>query len=142
MSKFTPPPIIELEVMQLPHARGLPLPSYPHELAGGLDLVAAIAPGWPPITIAPGERAAIPTGLVIAMPPGVGAQIRPRTGLALRHGITVLNTPGTVDVDYRGEVQVVLVNFGKEPVTIERGARIAQLVLTPVLHAVVRKVSQ
>src|SRR4051794_23276585 len=116
--------------MRLPHAGDLPLPAYQSEFAAGLDLVAAV-PADAPVIIAPGGRAAIPTGLAMAMPPGIEGQIRPRSGLALRHGITVLNSPGTIDSDYRGEVQVILVNFGAEPFAVRRGMRIAQLVVAP-----------
>ena len=126
--------------MRLPHARDLPLPAYQSELAAGIDLVAAV-PSDAPVTIAPGERAAIPTGIAVALPAGVEGQIRPRSGLALRHGITVLNSPGTVDADYRGEVQVILVNLGAEPFAVERGARIAQLIVTAVLHASICEVA-
>jgi dUTP pyrophosphatase len=126
--------------MRLPHARDLPLPAYQSELAAGIDLVAAV-PSDAPVTIAPGERAAIPTGIAVALPAGVEGQIRPRSGLALRHGITVLNSPGTVDADYRGEVQVILVNLGGQPFVVERGARIAQLVVTAILHASICEVA-
>jgi dUTP pyrophosphatase len=126
--------------MRLPHGRDLPLPSYHSALAAGIDLMAAV-PADAPVTLAPGERAAIPTGLAIALPAGFEAQIRPRSGLALRHGITVLNAPGTVDADYRGEVQVILVNLGREPFRIERGARIAQMVLSATLQATVCEVA-
>jgi dUTP pyrophosphatase len=122
--------------MRLPHGRDLPLPSYHSALASGIDLMAAV-PADAPVILAPGERAAIPTGLAIALPAGIEAQIRPRSGVALRHGVTVLNAPGTVDADYRGEVQVILVNLGSEPFRIERGARIAQMVLAPVLQATI-----
>jgi dUTP pyrophosphatase len=121
----------DLRVVQLPHAAGLPLPAYATAGAAGLDLVAAL-PEDAPLTLAPGARAAVPTGLVIALPPGHEGQVRPRSGLALRHGLTVLNAPGTIDEDYRGEVQVLLVNLGAEPVTLRRGERIAQLVVAPV----------
>ena len=127
---------VQLQVMRLPHASDLPLPSYHSVLASGIDLMAAV-PADAPVTLAPGERAAIPTGLAIALPAGVEAQIRPRSGLALRHGITVLNAPGTVDADYRGEVQVILVNLGTEPFKVERGTRIAQMVLAPALQATI-----
>jgi dUTP pyrophosphatase len=127
---------IEVRVMRLPHAAGLPLPTYQSELAAGLDLVAAI-PADRPVTIAPGERASIPTGIAVALPAGVEGQIRPRSGLALRHGITVLNAPGTVDADFRGELQAILVNFGQVPFTIERGERIAQLVLAATIRATI-----
>jgi dUTP pyrophosphatase len=132
---------VQLRVVRLPHASDLPLPSYHSVLASGIDLMAAV-PADAPVTLAPGERAAIPTGLAIALPAGVEAQIRPRSGLALRHGITVLNAPGTVDADYRGEVQVILVNLGREPFRIERGARIAQMVLAPALQATICEVAR
>jgi dUTP pyrophosphatase len=125
--------------MRLPHGRDLPLPAYQSELAAGIDLVAAVA-AEAPVTIAPGQRVAIPTGIAIALPPEVEGQIRPRSGLALRHGVTVLNSPGTVDADYRGEVHVILVNLGTEPFTVERGTRIAQLVLAARLQAAVCEV--
>jgi len=131
---------IQVRMMRLPHAADLPLPTYQSEHAAGLDLVAAV-PADAPVIIAPGERATIPTGVAIALPPGSEGQIRPRSGLALRHGITVLNSPGTVDADYRGELHVILVNFGRDSFTIERGARIAQLVLAATLQAVICEVA-
>lgn len=120
---------VRVRVRRLPHADGLPLPTYATAGAAGADLHAAVEGG---ITIAPGARAAVPTGLVLEIPVGVEGQVRPRSGLARRHGLTVLNSPGTVDADYRGEVQVLLVNLGAEPVTVRRGDRIAQLVIAPV----------
>jgi dUTP pyrophosphatase len=131
---------IELRVMRLPHGADLPLPAYQSAHAAGLDLVAAV-PAGAPVIIAPGGRAAIPTGLAIALPPGIEGQIRPRSGLALRHGITVLNSPGTLDPDYRGEVHVILANFGQEPFPVARGARIAQLVVSATVQATLREVS-
>jgi dUTP pyrophosphatase len=131
---------IQVRMMRLPHAADLPLPTYQSEHAAGLDLVAAV-PADAPVIIAPGERATIPTGIAISLPPGSEGQIRPRSGLALRHGITVLNSPGTVDADYRGELHVILVNFGHDSFTIERGARIAQLVLAATLQAVICEVA-
>lgn len=131
---------IEVQIMRLPHAADLPLPAYQSEHAAGLDLVAAV-PAGAPLILAPGQRAAIPTGIVIAIPPGAEGQIRPRSGLALRHGVTVLNSPGTVDADYRGEVHVILANFGADPFQVERGARIAQLVLAATLQAVICEVA-
>jgi dUTP pyrophosphatase len=125
---------IEVRIMRLPHAADLPLPAYQSEQAAGLDLLAAV-PADQPVSIAPGKWAAIPTGLALALPPGTEAQVRPRSGLATRHGVTVLNTPGTIDADYRGEIQVLLVNFGSESFSVTRGSRIAQLVIAPVLHA-------
>jgi dUTP pyrophosphatase len=113
----------------------VPPPRYQTEGAAGMDLHAAIAA---PLTLAPGERALVPTGWAVAIPPGFEGQVRPRSGLALRHGVTVLNAPGTVDADYRGEIKVVLVNHGQAPFLIERGDRIAQLVICPVAHAELR----
>jgi dUTP pyrophosphatase len=120
--------------MRLPHAADLPLPAYQSALAAGLDLIAAV-PADAPVEIAPGSRAMIATGIAIALPPGSEGQIRPRSGLAIRHGITVLNAPGTIDPDYRGELQVILVNLGAESFVIRRGMRIAQLVISPIQHA-------
>jgi dUTP pyrophosphatase len=125
---------IEVRVIRLPHAADLPLPAYQSAHAAGLDLLAAV-PADAPVSIAPGKWAAIPTGLVLALPPGTEAQVRPRSGLAARHGVTVLNAPGTIDADYRGEIQILLVNFGSESFSVTRGSRIAQLVIAPVLHA-------
>ena len=124
---------IEVRVMRLPHVRDLPLPHYQSALAAGLDLLAAVADDSP-VTIVPGSRAAIPTGIAIALPPGSEGQIRPRSGLAARHGVTVLNAPGTIDPDYRGELQVILVNIGADSFVIRRGMRIAQLVIAPIQH--------
>jgi dUTP pyrophosphatase len=121
----------EVAVTRLPHGAGLPLPAYQSALAAGLDLYAAVAADAP-VIIAPGCWTAIPTGIALALPPGTEGQVRPRSGLAARHGVTVLNAPGTVDADYRGEVQVLLINHGREPFTVERGARVAQLVVAPV----------
>ena len=125
---------ITVRVMRLPHGADLPLPAYQSELAAGLDLLAAV-PADAPVPLVPGARALIPTGLALALPAGCEAQVRPRSGLAARNGIGVLNAPGTIDADYRGEVQVLLVNFGEECVSITRGMRIAQLVVAPILHA-------
>jgi len=122
---------IEIRIMRLPHAAELPLPSYQSELAAGLDLVAAL-PAGSSVEIAPGARAMIPTGIAIELPRGSEGQIRPRSGLAIRDGITVLNAPGTIDADYRGEVQVILINHGSERFLIRRGMRIAQLVIARV----------
>ena len=118
-----------LPVKVLPHGEGLPLPAYETAGAAGMDLRAALSE---PLTLAPGARAAVPTGLCMAVPLGLEAQVRARSGLAFRHGLAVLNAPGTIDADYRGEVKVLLVNLGQEPFTIERGMRIAQLVLAAV----------
>ena len=123
---------IAIRVQRLPHGDGLPLPSYATAGAAGMDLFAAIAA---PVTIQPGGRALIPTGLAIALPSGYELQIRPRSGLALRHGIVLPNSPGTIDEDYRGELQVIILNAGDALYTVERGARIAQAVLAPVVRA-------
>jgi dUTP pyrophosphatase len=125
---------IDVRVQRLPHGEGLPLPAYQSEYAAGLDLSAAV-PADAPLTLAPGARALIPTGIAIALPPGTEAQVRPRSGLAVKHGLTVLNAPGTIDADYRGELQVLLVNLGAQPVAISRGMRIAQLVIATVARA-------
>jgi dUTP pyrophosphatase len=129
-----------LEVMQLPHGADLPLPAYQSAEAAGLDLMAAVALDAP-ITIAPGQRVLVPTGLAIALPAGTEGQVRPRSGLAARHGVTVLNAPGTIDADYRGEIQVILVNFGRESFTVSRGMRIAQLIIAPVLRVTIRAIA-
>ncbi len=130
---------IGIQITRLPHGKDLPLPSYQSALAAGLDLLAAV-PQDKPLTIAPGARAMVPTGLAIALPPGHEAQIRPRSGLAAKHGLTVLNAPGTIDADYRGEIQVLLINHGAEPVAITRGMRIAQLIVAPVTRAQLHEV--
>jgi dUTP diphosphatase len=119
--------------MRLEHAEGLPAPSYASEGAAGLDLMAAL-PEIEPVVIAPKSWAAIPTGLVFEIPRGLQGEVRPRSGLALRHAVTVLNAPGTIDSDYRGEVRVVLVNLGPEPFTVTRGMRVAQLLFVPVVR--------
>ncbi len=129
----------EVAVRRLPHAEGLPLPAYETAHAAGMDLRAAVAEDAP-ITLHPGDRHAVPTGLTMAIPPGFEGQVRPRSGLALRQGITTLNAPGTVDADYRGEVMVILINHGPEAVTIRRGDRIAQLLISPVAQATWREV--
>ncbi len=123
---------VKIYVQRLPHAAGLTLPAGMSEGAAGLDLQAAVAGE---VVLAPGERRLVPTGFAIALPEGFEAQVRPRSGLALKHGLTVLNSPGTVDSDYRGEVGVILVNLGREPVTISRGMRVAQLVVQRVHRA-------
>jgi len=123
---------VAVSVQRLPHAVGLPLPGYATVGSAGADVVAAVESQ---VAILPGERHAIPTGLVLAVPPGFEVQVRPRSGLALRHGLTVANAPGTIDSDYRGEVKVILVNLGAEAVTVRRGDRIAQLVVAPVSRA-------
>lgn len=128
-----------IEVVRLSHAEGLPLPGYATPGAAGMDLLAAVTA---PLTILPGGRALVPTGLCIALPPGHELQVRPRSGLALKHGILVANSPGTIDEDYRGEVQVIVLNAGTEAFTVERGMRIAQAVLAPVVKAAWREVSE
>jgi len=125
---------VALEFQLLPHAEGLPLPAYHSAEAAGLDLLAAV-PEDQPLTLAPGKYALVPTGLVIALRSGFEAQVRPRSGLAAKHGVTVLNSPGTIDADYRGEVRVILINHGDTPFVIRRGERIAQMVLAPVVRA-------
>ena len=132
---------IEVQILQLPHAADLPLPAYQSASASGLDLLAAI-PAAEPVSIAPGRFAAIPTGITIALPAGLEGQVRPRSGLAARHGITVLNTPGTIDADYRGEIAVILINHGAESFSVTRGMRIAQLVISPIAYAQLRKVEK
>jgi dUTP pyrophosphatase len=127
----------EIQVARLPHAEGLPLPSYATSGAAGMDLLAAVRE---PMVIPPGGRALVPTGLCIALPPGHELQVRPRSGLALKNGIVLPNSPGTIDEDYRGEVQVIVLNAGAEPFTVERGMRIAQAVLAPVTRASWREV--
>ena len=129
--------MIEVELRRLPHGDGLPAPAYATAGAVGLDVVAAET-----LTLAPGERHAVATGFAIAIPEGYEVQVRPRSGLALKHGITCLNTPGTIDHDYRGEVKVILANLGSEPFAIRRGERIAQLVPAPVLKAEFTEVAE
>jgi dUTP pyrophosphatase len=125
---------VTLRVKRLPHGEGLPLPSYQSKEAAGLDVVAGVPEGAA-IAIPPGARALIPTGFALELPRGYEAQVRPRSGLALKHGVTLLNSPGTIDSDYRGELMVILINHGDEPFLVRRGERIAQLVIAPVSHA-------
>ena len=125
---------IKVDIRQLPHGAGLPLPAYQSAHAAGLDLLAAV-PETAPLVLAPGKHAMVPTALAIALPEGFEAQLRPRSGLAAKHRVTVLNSPGTIDADYRGEIQVILINHGAEPFTIRRGERIAQMVIAPVAQA-------
>jgi dUTP pyrophosphatase len=125
---------VRIEIRQLPHGEGLALPAYQSEHAAGLDLLAAV-PEASPMILSPGHRALVPTGLTIALPSGFEAQIRPRSGLASKHGVTVLNSPGTVDADYRGEIGVLLINHGDTPFQIRRGERIAQMVIGSVVRA-------
>jgi dUTP pyrophosphatase len=124
---------IKVDIRQLPHGEGLALPAYQSAHAAGLDLLAAVPEGAP-LRLSPGQRALVPTGLTIALPPGYEAQVRPRSGLASKHGVTVLNSPGTIDADYRGEIGVLLVNHGDGPFLIRRGERIAQMVIAPVVQ--------
>jgi dUTP pyrophosphatase len=135
-SLIAPRPIIGL--VRLPHGADLPLPAYETDGAAGMDIRAAVPEGQP-VSIRPGKRALIPTGFIFEIPPGYEVQVRPRSGLALKSGVTCLNTPGTIDSDYRGEVQVLLINHGEERFVVERGMRIAQLVVAPVTQAVVEE---
>ncbi len=132
-------PDLILRVEQLADAQDLPAPSYMTEQAAGMDLRAAVVA---PVTLAPGEFALVPTGIRVAIPAGYEGQVRPRSGLAARHGVTMVNAPGTIDADYRGEVCVVLINHGREPFTVNRGDRIAQLLIAPVAHAQVELVER
>ncbi|MET4120045.1 dUTP pyrophosphatase [Bradyrhizobium sp. JR1.5] len=125
---------VTVELQRLPHAEGLPLPAYQTNDAAGLDLMAAV-PENEPLTLAPGQYALVPTGLAIALPPGYEAQVRPRSGLAAKHGVTVLNSPGTIDADYRGEIKVILINHGQTAFVVKRGERIAQMVIAPMVQA-------
>lgn len=131
---------VQIRLMRLPHGDDLPLPAYQSAHAAGFDLHAAV-PADAPVVIPPGQRALIPTGIAIALPPGTEGQVRPRSGLAIRHGVTVLNAPGTVDADYRGEIQVVLVNLGTQSFTVERGMRVAQLVIAPTMQSMICEVA-
>ncbi len=131
---------VELVVVRLPHSHGLELPEYETPDAAGMDLKAACEENSP-IVLEPGDRALVPTGLVMEIPRNHEGQIRPRSGLALKHGITCLNTPGTIDADYRGEIMVLLVNLGQEPFTIKRGMRVAQMVIAPVMQVKVAEQS-
>jgi dUTP pyrophosphatase len=130
---------VRVALKRLPEGEGLPLPAYMSEHAAGADLFAAV---HEELTLLPGARALVPTGIAIALPPGYEAQVRPRSGLAIRSGVTCLNTPGTIDADYRGHVQVVLANLGSEPIVIRRGDRIAQLVVAPVSRATFEPVDE
>jgi dUTP pyrophosphatase len=125
---------VKVDIRQLPHGEGLALPKYQSAHAAGLDLLAAV-PLDSPLILSPGARALVPTGLTIALPPGYEAQVRPRSGLASKHGVTVLNAPGTIDADYRGEIGVLVINHGDMPFPISRGERIAQMVIAPVVRA-------
>lgn len=130
---------IEVQIQQLPHGIGLPLPAYQSAAAAGLDLMAAVPEGEP-ITLAPGGYAMIPTGIALALPPGTEGQVRPRSGLAAKFGVTVLNSPGTIDADYRGEVRILLINHGAEYFKIERGMRIAQVVIAQIASVAIKVV--
>jgi dUTP pyrophosphatase len=130
----------EVRITRLAHGKDLALPSYQSALAAGMDLMAAV-PADAPLVIAPGARVLVPTGIAIALPEGCEGQVRPRSGLAARHGLTVLNAPGTIDADYRGEVQVLLVNLGSESVNVTHGMRIAQLVIAAVARVALREVA-
>ncbi len=123
---------VPVSIRRLPHAEGLALPAYQTAQAAGADLTAAVVDD---VVLAPGERRLIPTGIAIGLPEGYEAQVRPRSGLALKQGVTVLNTPGTIDADYRGEIGVILINLGQEPFTVRRGERIAQMIVAPVVQA-------
>jgi dUTP pyrophosphatase len=138
MTKSTKP--LKVKIRRLPHADGLPLPAYQTADAAGMDLVAAI-PASEPVIIASGARAMVPTGLTFELPRGTEAQVRPRSGLAAKNGVTVLNSPGTIDADYRGEVSVILINHGDAAFTIQRGDRIAQMILAPVTQVRLVEVS-
>jgi len=131
--------IVPVQVKRLPHSVGLPLPGYATPGAAGMDLLAAVAA---PLVLQPGQRTLVPTGLAIALPPGFELQVRPRSGLALKNGIVLPNSPGTVDEDYRGELQVIVMNAGTESFTIERGMRIAQAVLAPVVRVAWAEVAE
>src|SRR6478609_3970421 len=130
-----------LNLLRLPHGEGIELPAYETKGAAGMDLRAAVDDGAP-MVLAPGKRALVPTGLIFEIPEGFEGQIRPRSGLAFKNGITCLNTPGTIDSDYRGEVKVLLINLGEEPFEITRGMRIAQMVIAPVTQARVSEITQ
>jgi dUTP pyrophosphatase len=132
---------VTVELQRMAHAEGLPLPAYQTNEAAGLDLMAAV-PDGEPLALAPGQYALVPTGLAIALPAGHEAQVRPRSGLAAKHGVTVLNSPGTIDADYRGEIKVILINHGAAPFVIKRGERIAQMVIAPVVQAALVPVAE
>ncbi|MCX8164231.1 MAG: dUTP diphosphatase [Aquificaceae bacterium] len=130
---------MRIRLIRLPHAEGLPLPFYATEHASGMDLLAAVSE---PVLLKPLQRALIPTGIAVEIPPGYEAQIRPRSGLAIKHGITLLNTPGTIDADYRGEIKVILINLGEEDFLVRRGDRIAQMVICPVVKVDIEEVQE
>ena len=130
-----------VRIARLPHGADLPLPTYQSAFAAGLDLYAAV-PADTPVVLAPGSYAKIPTGITLALPPGTEGQVRPRSGLAAQHGVTLLNTPGTIDADYRGEVSVLLINHGDAPFEVTRGMRIAQLVVADIVRVTVREAEE
>jgi len=130
--------LVDIEIVRLPHGADLPLPAYESAAAAGCDLRAAVPEGKT-VALAPGARAAVPTGIAVQLPDGYEAQVRPRSGLALKNGVTVLNSPGTIDADYRGEIKAILINLGEESFSVERGMRIAQLVIQPVTRAMWRE---
>ena len=132
---------LTVSIQRLPHGADLPLPTYQSGAASGLDLMAAV-PADVPLVIAPGDYAAVPTGIALALPAGTEAQVRPRSGLARNHGVSVLNSPGTVDADYRGEIQVLLINHGADPFTVTRGMRIAQLVVAQAARIILTDVAE
>jgi len=129
---YHPPVTIDIRIRRLPHGNGLPLPSYATDGAAGADLCAAVDSE---LVLEPGERVAVPTGLILEIPDGYEGQVRPRSGLAIKAGLTIVNAPGTIDSDYRGELKVLMINLGAEPVSIERGDRVAQLLISPVTRA-------
>lgn len=131
-------PPVEVAITREPGTDDIPLPAYETEHAAGMDIRASVTE---PLTLAPGQRALVPTGLRIALPEGYEAQIRPRSGLAIKHGISLLNTPGTIDADYRGEIRIIVANLGQDPFTIARGDRIAQMIVAPVTKVAWRTVS-
>ena len=133
--------LIDVQITRLPHGHDLPLPTYQSAHAAGLDLIAAV-PAERPLTLPPGARALAPTGIAIALPEGTEAQVRPRSGLAVKHGLTVLNAPGTVDSDYRGEVKVILVNLGERPFRVSRGMKIAQMIIASFIRAELVEVAE
>jgi len=132
---------IKIKVRRLEHAEGLPLPAYQSSGAAGFDLVAAV-PADSPVVLAPGGRGLVPTGLIFELPPGSEAQVRPRSGLAVKFGVTVLNSPGTIDADFRGEIAVILVNLGDAPFVVNRGERIAQVIVAPVTRVALRQTNK
>lgn len=140
MARLSSKKMVQVRVVVLPHGRDLPLPTYQTSGAAGMDLVAAV-PADRPVRLKKGQRALVETGLVLELPRGTEAQVRPRSGLALKHGVTVLNTPGTIDCDYRGEVKVILVNLGDKTFVVQRGERIAQMVIARVTQAALKEVS-